>query len=61
MEQYKQLKVRLLVSLVFAVFFGVMLIYFIIDKNLWMCIAMAFLVIACCGKSIKLYKKIKDS
>ena len=60
MEQYKQLKVRLLVSLAFAVFFGVMLVYFIIDKNHWMSISMTLLVIASCGKSIRLYKTIKE-
>ena len=60
MEQQKQLKVGLFVALVFAVFFGVMLVYFIIDKNLLMCIAMALLLISSGGRSIQLYKKIKD-
>ena len=60
MEQYKQLKIGLWVALVFAVFFGGMLVYFIIDKNLWMCISMALLLFSSCGRSIQLYKKIKE-
>lgn len=60
MEQQKQLKVGLFVALVFAVFFGGMLVYFIIDKNLWMCIAMALLLVSSCVRSIKLFKKIKN-
>ena len=36
----KQLKVGLIIALVFALFFACMLGYFIAVKNLWMCIAM---------------------
>ena len=60
MEHNKQLKVGLWVALVFAAFFGGMLVYFIIDNNLWMCISMALLFFSSCGRSIQLYKKIKD-
>jgi uncharacterized membrane protein YoaK (UPF0700 family) len=60
MERQKQLKVGLLVALIFAVFFGAMLVYFIIEKNLWMCIAMALLLFSSCVRSLRLYKKIKD-
>ena len=58
-EHYKQLKIGLIVTFAFAFFFGVMLIYFIVDKNLWMCVSMALLFIVFCGQSIRLYKKIK--
>ena len=40
MEHDKLLKVGLIISLVFALFFAVMLGFFIAVKNLWMCIAM---------------------
>lgn len=40
MENVQQLKVGLIIALVFALFFACMLGYFIAVKNLWMCIAM---------------------
>ena len=40
MENDQQLKVGLIIALVFALFFACMLGYFIAVKNLWMCIAM---------------------
>ena len=59
MGHYKQLKVGFVIALVFALFFGGMLIYFIVDKNLWMCVSMALLFIVFCHQSIRQYKKIK--
>ena len=60
MEHDKLLKVGLIISLVFALFFAVMLGYFIAVKNLWMCIAMGGLVISCYARCIQLlYKKNK--
>lgn len=60
MDNMKQLKVGLYVAIAFAVFFGAMLAYFIIDKNLGMCIAMALLLISSVCKIIRLYQKIKE-
>ena len=60
MDTDKQIRIGLFTAIAFAVFFGCMLIYFIIDRNVWMCVSMALLFIASCGRSIQLYKKIKD-
>ena len=59
MEHDKQLKVGLIIALVFALFFAGMLGYFIAVKNLWMCVAMGGMVISCCTRCIQLYKKNK--
>ena len=59
MEHDKQLKVGLIIALVFALFFACMLGYFIAVKNLWMCVAMGGMVISCCARIIQLYKRIK--
>ncbi|MBQ7518457.1 MAG: hypothetical protein IJU13_08555, partial [Bacteroidales bacterium] len=59
MENDKQLKVGLIIALVFALFFACMLGYFIAVKNLWMCIAMGGMVISCCARIIQLYMRIK--
>lgn len=60
MEQNRQLKVGLIIALVFALFFACMLGYFIAVKNLLMSIVSGLMVISSCTRSIQLYKKIKD-
>lgn len=60
MAHDKQLKVGLITALVFALFFAVMLGYFIAVKNLWMCVSNALMLSASISRSIKLYRKIKE-
>ena len=60
MEQNRQLKVGLIIALVFAIFFACMLGYFIAVKNLLMSIVSGLMVISSCTRSIHLYKKIKE-
>ena len=59
MEHDKQRKAGLIIALVSALFFAVMLGYFIAVKSLWMCISMACLLISSCASCIRLYMKIK--
>ncbi|MBO7552319.1 MAG: hypothetical protein J6T62_12510 [Fibrobacter sp.] len=60
MNTDKQLGIGLFTATAFAVFFGGMLVYFIIDRNVWMCVSMALLFIVSCIRSVRLYRKIKD-
>ena len=59
MEHDKQLKVGLIIALVFALFFSCVLGYFIAVKNLRMCVAMGCMGVSICARIIQLYKKIK--
>ena len=61
MDTDKQLRIGLFTALAFAVFFGVMLVCFIIDRNVWMCVSMALMFIVSCSRSVRLYRKIKES
>ena len=60
MEQNRQLKVGLIIAIVFALFFACMLGYFIVVKNHLMSIVSVLMVISSVTRSIQLYKKIKD-
>ena len=60
MGKPKQQKVGLFVAIAFTVFFGAMLVHFILEKNLWMCVSMALLFIASVCMIISLDPIIKD-